>query len=106
MVNGGLLLRVLTPKIHDLRTLGSKRKKTPKQIPENLPENMTKPDKPLLSLRVQMISARKVDDCKLCNQRAGTGPTVGYVTAQVIIFVMVQRREARKERREEERREE
>jgi hypothetical protein len=46
--------------------------------PKNLPENMTKPDNIILSLRAQMISARKVDECKLCNQR-GTGNTTSLL---------------------------
>ena len=45
----------------------------PESPPENLPENMTKPDKRILSLRAQIISERKVDECKLCNQQGTQG---------------------------------
>ena len=41
----------------------------PESPPENLPEHMINPDKRLLSLRAQIISERKIDECKLCNQQ-------------------------------------
>ena len=47
----------------------------PDSPPENLPKNMTKPDKRILSLRAQIISERKIDECKLCNQQRDTGTT-------------------------------